>query len=266
MRKNFRKYRRFKKRKSVLKSRLFWNFILIFILAISVFYFSFLSEIFKIKEIKISAPENIPQNEIQALLEKELKTPFFYFFHKNTFLLVSSERIEKGIQERYPEIKQANLKKKFPRTLILEIKTRVAAGIWCFNESNCFLIDKDGTMFRGPTSKQDLGGDLAVIFSENKGVKNLGEQVISREKINRLLEIDNKLEKDLEIAVEKFTLIGENRLDVKTVKGWEIYFDLSSDINLDLTKLQLLLEKEISPEARENLRYIDLRFSKVYYK
>lgn len=264
MKRKFRKYRRFKrfkKRKSLLKSRFFWSFVLILASIILVFYFFFLSEIFKIREINISAPGDISREEIQALLERELKNPFFRFFHKDTFFLVNSQKIEDRILKEYPGIKEANLKKKFPKTLILEVKIREAAGIWCFNEHNCFLIDSDGVIFQGLTSE-----DLMVIFSKDDESKNLGEEVIPKEKINQILRIHNELEENLEIAVEKFTLSEGERLDVKTIEDWEIYFDLTSDINLALTKLGLLFEKEISPEDRENLEYIDLRFSKVYYK
>ena len=264
MRRKFRKYRRFKrfkKRKSLLKSRFFWIFILILASAILVFYFFFLSEIFRIKEIDISAPEDISQEEIQALLEQELEVPFFYFFRKDTFFLVNSQKIEDRILREYPEIKEVILKKKFPKSLTIEVKKRIATGIWCFEEDNCFLIDDNGIIFQGSTSE-----DLVKIFSRGGEVKNLGEQAISREKINRLLGIHNELEKNLGIDVEKFILGGEETLDIKTIEGWEIYFDLAGDINLTLTKLNLLLEEEISPEDRENLQYIDLRFSKVYYK
>lgn len=269
MRRKFRKYRRFKKfkkRKSILKSRFFWIFILTLALIISVFYFFFLSEIFRIKEIRISASEDISQEEIQALLEKELKTPFFYFFHKDTFFLVNSSKIEDKILRDYPEIKEVDLKKEFPRSLVLEIKKRETAGIWCFSEDNCFSIDERGIIFRELTLENGKREDLMVIFLKDGEIKNLGEEVIPKEKMNQLLGIHDELEGNLQIAVEKFTLSGIERLDVKIIEGWEIYFDLSEDINLALTKLQLLLEKEISSAARGNLQYIDLRFSKVYYK
>ncbi len=264
MRRKFRKYRRFKrfkKRKSLLKSRFFWIFILILASAILVFYLFFLSEIFRIKEIDISAPEDISKEEIQVLLQKELETSFFIFFRKNTFFLVNSQKIEDRILKEYPEIKEVILKKKFPKSLTLEVKKRIAVGIWCFEEDNCFLIDDNGIIFRGSTSK-----DLVKIFSRGGEVKNLGEEIIPKEKMNQLLGIHDELEENLGIDVEKFILRGSDNLDVKTIEGWEIYFDLAGDINLILTKLSLLLEKEISSEDRENLQYIDLRFSKVYYK
>lgn len=268
MKRKFRKYRRFKrfkKRKSILKSRFFWSFVLILALIILVFYFFFLSKIFRIKEINISAPDDISQKEIQALLEEELETPFFYFFHKNTFFLVNSQKIEDRILKEYPEIKEVTLEKKFPKSLNLEIKKREAAGIWCFSEDNCFLIDKEGIIFQG-IFRELVSEGLVKIFSEDEKVKNLGGKVIAEEKINQLLEIHHELEENLRIGVERFTLSEGERLDVKTIEEWEIYFDLAGDINLALTKLGLLLEKEIPPEDRENLQYIDFRFSKVYYK
>lgn len=51
------------------------------------------------------------------------------------------------------------------------------------------------------------------------------------------------------------------RIDVKTDKNWKIYFDLNetSDINLQLTKLNLLLGGGMTDTEKSNLRYIDLR-------
>ncbi len=269
MKRKFKKYRRFKKRKSILKNRFFWDFILISALIILVFYFFFLSGMFKIQKIEILAPENIPKNELQDILEQELKTSFLYFFQKDSFFLVNDKEVEDKILKEYPDIKEVNLKKKFPKTLILEIKEREEAAIWCINDNSCFSIDKEGVILGDSTpkiSKIEGRENLMVIFLENGEIRKSGETVISEDELNQLFLIENELGKKLEIGLEKFTLVSEERLNVKTIDGWKIYFDLTGDINLDLTKLRLLLEKEIPPEDRENLQYIDLRFSKVYYK
>jgi len=265
----YRPKRKFKKRKSIFKSRLFWDFVLFSILIFLIFYFFFLSEIFKIKEIKVSSSETSFKKEIETLLEKELGHNFF---------LVNSQEIENEILEKYPEIKSTHLKKKFPDSLILEIEERKPVGFFCSEKEseeekeNCFLIDNEGIIFKnvvfGGQISEDNQKDLMMIFSalgELEG-KNLGKEVISKEKIDKLLKINSELEKSLKINVEEFVLKGEGRLDIKTAEGWEIYFDLSGDVNFALTKLGLLLAKEIPPEKRGELSYIDLRFSKVYYK
>ena len=253
--KRYKPKRRFKKKKSIFKNRIFRNFILISVLICLSYYFLFFSEIFKIKEIKISASEIVLKKEIGNFLRKELG---------NNFFLVNSQNLENEILNRYPKLKKANLEKEFPASLILIIEKRKPVGILCFKEeSNCFLIDKQGVIFESSTSK--YSEDLVVIFLE-KETKNLGEEVISQENLNQILKIQRNLEKNLQIDIEKFILKEDKRLDVKIEEGWEIYFDLSNNIDFVLTKLRLLLEKEIPPVKRENLEYIDLRFSKVYYK
>ncbi|MCD6528504.1 FtsQ-type POTRA domain-containing protein, partial [bacterium] len=214
-------------------------------------------------------PRDIPYYELKNLLEKELEKDFLYFFKRNTFFLINPKKIEQKILKEYPEIKKANLKKKLPRTLILEIQLRKAAGVWCFSEDNCFLIDEKGIIYGEHfpvTLKKREKEDLITIFKITKEIKKPGENVISPEKMSQLLKIQNKLKNNLQIEIEKFTLKKSERLDVKTTEGWQVYFDLSGDINLALVKLNLILEKEIPPEERKNLQYIDLRFSKVYYK
>jgi len=262
----YRPKRRFKKRKSIFKNRLFWDFVLFSILIFLIFYLFFLSEIFKIKEIKVSSSEIYLKKEIETLLERELAHNFF---------LVNSKEIENEILEKYPEIKNAYLKKKFPDSLVLEIEKRRLIGIFCSGikseeeKENCFLIDDEGIIFGdvifGGQISEDEQKDLIIIFSENED-KNLGEEAVSKDKIDKLLKINSELEKNFEIKVEEFVLKEDKRLDIKTAEGWEIYFDLSSDVNFALTKLGLLLEKEIPLEKRGDLSYIDLRFSKVYYK
>jgi len=257
------KLRRARKRKSILKNRLFWDFILFLVLGLNVFYFLFLSEIFKVKEIKIAGPSNIPYFELKKIINKNLEKKFLYFFSSFSLFLVNTQEIEKEILRNYPEIKIASLEKKFPKTLLLEIKKREAVGLLCFAPDTCFLLDNQGVIFktvRGPTSDK-----LVKIFYEKKETGRIGESAIPEDTLDKIRQINENLEKKLDTETEKF-ILKDNRLDVKTTEGWEIYFDLSGDINLALTKLRLLLEKEISSEERKNLEYIDLRFSRVYYK
>ncbi len=255
--------RRARKRKSILRIRFFWDFILFLVLGLSVFHFLFLSEIFKVKEIKIAGPSNIPYFELKKIINKNLEKKFLHFFLADSLFLVNTQEIEKEILRNYPEIKTASLKKKFPKTLLLEIKKREAVGLVCFFPDTCFLADNQGIIFK--TVRDPVSDKLVKIFYEKKEIGKIGENVIPEDTLNKIWQINNSLEEKLDTKIEKF-ILKDNRLDVKTAEGWEIYFDLSGDINLALAKLRLLLEKEISPEERKNLEYIDLRFSRVYYK
>ena len=78
----------------------------------------------------------------------------------------------------------------------------------------------------------------------------------------KVLEINSQLEKD--IKIKEALLISENRLNIKTLEGWEIYFNPKKDLNWQIEEIKILLEQKISPENRENLEYVDLRFEKIY--
>jgi len=81
-----------------------------------------------------------------------------------------------------------------------------------------------------------------------------------------ILQIQGNLKDNFQINVKEAAISLPERLNIKTSENWQIYFNLESDINLQITKLNLPLKEEISPEKRENLEYIDVRFSRAYYK
>ncbi len=53
-------------------------------------------------------------------------------------------------------------------------------------------------------------------------------------------------------------------MNVNTADGWEVYFNPKGDLNWQITELAAILENRIPLEKRKNLKYIDLRFNKVY--
>jgi len=58
-------------------------------------------------------------------------------------------------------------------------------------------------------------------------------------------------------------MVSQDRINVQTEQGWKIYFNPQEDISWQITKLSSVLEKEIPPEDRENLEYIELRFGNL---
>ena len=240
-----------KKKKPILKTRLFWDFVLCVILIASISYFLFFSQIFKIEQIKINSSQEFLQKELQLLLKQKQGSNFF---------LLSAKNIKQEILEQYPEIESVIVRKIFPKGLILEIKKRKPVGVFCFSqedqkdieEKNCSLIDKNSALFNGLASES-----LPLILGQTKP---------SKEIISEILKIQKQLQDKFKINTEEFILSDNQRLDVKTSENWEVYFDLTTDISLSLVQLNLLLEKEISLEQRKNLKYIDLRFSRAYYK
>lgn len=269
----YKKRKKFKKKKSIFKNRLFRYLILSFVFLGLLSYLLFFSELLKIKRIEILSKlplDNEFYKEQEIILKKDIGNFLITKLAENIFLL-KSEGIKEKLLEEHPELKTLKVRKSLTGKLILEVEQRKAVGIFCFQrEDECFLIDDYGIIFQDfgslKTETINLFAEVIRIFSEEERDKDLGEKVLAEEKLTQFLRIKDDLEKNLEIETAKFILAGQQRTDIETAEGWQIYLDMTGDMKLSLTKLKLLLEKEISAEQRKNLQYIDLRFSKVYYK
>jgi hypothetical protein len=122
-------------------------------------------------------------------------------------------------------------------------------------EEDCFSLDKEGVVFE----INDHPGPLirTVIFN---GEIELGDKVIGKEELNQLLEVNSRLERDLDIAVKELLISSSEKLTVLTQEGWEIYLNFREGTEWQLTKLKVLLDEKIPPEKRKDLEWIELRF------
>jgi len=263
----YRKPHRIRRKRSPLRSRFFWITLLIIIFLGIAFYFAIFSKVFQIKEIIITGNKKIQAQDLENLIREKINQRLLFFSTKSIFL-INSEKIVNSILEKFPQAEETALKRKLPATLIFEIQERTPVAIWCqarlsFPSENfggqgekCFFVDKFGIIFEtGPENY-----DLVIKFQDETKDGYLGEQIVKEEQIRSILEIQERLKTNLKIITKEFIIQNANRINVKTIEGWEIYFDLREDIDWQLTKLRLVLEKEIPAEKREKLEYIDLRF------
>jgi len=228
---------------------------------------------FQVKEIRISGNQKIAVANIENIINEEIGKKLI-FFKTDSIFLVSLEKISKQLLEKYPLLAQVNLKKELPNILIIEAKERTPAGVWCRissqfasqkpgeQDNKCFSIDETGVAFEETTPTEGL-----VIKSQvAPNSVTLGQKVIEESLLKSILEIQQKLSSDLKIWITEFDILSNERLNVKTLQGWEIYFNPKGNINWQVVELGLVLEKEIPIEKVPSLEYIDLRFTKVYYK
>jgi len=283
MKRNFRKPYRLKKKKSPFRNRFFWFAILVLIIFGGIFYLICFSSIFQIKDIKISGNQKIQTQDIENLIKEKISKKLLFFPQKSIFLIKPNE-ILSSISEKFFQADSINLKRKFPSILIVEVKEREPIGIWCQalpsfpsenleeQEENCFYIDKEGIIFEEnpPKIEEDKSSSFPfatareaefVIKSEKRDSQAfLGEKIIEKELLESIFEIQRKLKEGLEIDVEEIIVLEKEKINAKTLEGWDICFNPGGDIDWQLTKLSLVLEKEIPSERRKDLEYIELRF------
>jgi cell division protein FtsQ len=240
--------------------------ILILIFCGGIFYLICFASIFQIKEIKISGNEKIPSENISSLVEEKTIKKFLFLESRSIFL-ANFKEMKKNILEKFPQIWQVSLKRGFPNTIFIQIEERKPVAIFCQDENN-FLIDKEGIIFEKLNNIENpVNIGYPTVRLQNltlKGNLNLGEKAIEKELLSKILEINSKLNENLKIQIVEASIVSEERLNVKTSEGWEVYFNLKEDLNWQLTKLSLVLKERIPPEKRGNLKYIDLRFGKIY--
>lgn len=257
----FRKPYRIKRKKSILRNRFFWLGILVLVIVGAFFYFLFFSETFQIKRIIITGEEKVSKEGLKLLIEKKLENEILFFKTKSIFLINSNE-IKNDILDNFPQIAEVEVSRGLPDALNIVAIERSGLAVWCQGD-RCFLVDNGGVIFEESSPETDLP---KILDRQDIDSFNLGEKVIEENILASIFDIKKQLKGNLKINIEEFIIPNLGRLNVKITEGWEVYFNLKEDIGWQLTKLNLVLEEEIPPEKRGDLEYIDLRFTRVFYK
>lgn len=254
---------RIKPRKSIFKKLWFWILILLLIIIFSAFYFTLFYSGIQVKNVFISGNENINTQELQDMILNNANTGLLRFWNlqiiSKSILLVDTGKLDKEILQKYPAIEKVSINKNFPQTLSLVITERKPIGIFCEDADNCFLLDRNGIAYEPASSASP--NFTVVRQAINSRQVFTGEEVISQSIINTISEIQKDLKDNFNIDLKEALVASPVRLNAETNENWQIYFDLSagSDVNLQLTELNLLLNGGISATSRKNLKYIDLR-------
>ncbi len=252
MKKRYRKPFRYKKKKSVLKSRIFWLALLAIIFLGAVLYFLFFSTFFKIKDISISGNEEIASQDVEQTIKNEM-----FAESGNNILLFSPAKMKNVLLAAFPKISGLSLKRVLPAALQVEIKERKPVAVFC-KSSDCFFVDRDGVAFEVPYATTTIP---QIIDQRDESPIALSQTVLDKDHLFSITsEIFPGLKDDVAIAVKEFILYPEDKLVAETLGGWEIYFSLGNDISWQLTKLKAVLDEKIPQNKRKDLEYIDVQF------
>jgi cell division protein FtsQ len=270
---SYRKPYKAKKRKSILKNSFFWLGILILVVFSGGFYLACFHSFFQIKVIEISGKEKVSTESLENLLNGKINQKFLFFSSQSIFLVNFAE-IEKEILKDFPQVSETELKRKLPHTLLLQIEERKPVAVFLQGDK-MFFVDKKGIIFE-PLDPNTAKQDFTTLKKETDGEIDLGKKIIEEEQLAKILEVESKLKNQFKIlseeekssssvftdtlGIEEIIVVSDIRFDVKTSEGFKIYFNFKESLDWQLTKLRAVLEKEVPPEKRKDLEYIDVRF------
>ncbi len=260
----YRKSHKFKKRKPIYYNCFFWLVILIMLVLFSIFYFFFFSDFFWVKEINMAGFEEVEEEKIILLIENNLEKDFLFFPSQSIFL-VNLRKIKNNILADFPHISKLEISRSLPDGLHISAEKRQALAI-LDKKNNYFILDKEGIVFQ--LVEDDFSArknQLIIIVDKRDNFEfSLGDKVIKKEELSQLLTINQEIINNLNIPIKESIIFSENvlieKVTILTEQGWQIYFDLKTDIAWQTEKLKTLLEERINPEDRENLEYIEVRF------
>lgn len=256
----FRKPHKIKRKKPILKNRFFWLAILVLIVLGSAFYFFIFSSFFQLKEVKIIGCQMVSKERLRNLIWQTAEKKILFFSTKSIFL-INLGYLDKYILQEFPQVCEVNFKRNFPGGLQVKVKEKLPIGIWCSRTEECFLIDKEGIIFNSVSDKESA--NLLIKTSKPKQKVNLGAQVINQDDLTVITKIQRQL-KEKGVTVKEFVPVSETQLQVRTEEGWWIYFNPKGNIGWQITELNLVLQRQIPPQKRKALKYIDLRFDRVF--
>lgn len=250
-------------KKSIFTRLWFWLVILFFIIILSGLYTVIFYSGLQIKDIIISGNERVSAQELRDFVYENSNTGLIKFWKINinsrSILLVDTNKLDKEILKKFPLIEKLQIDKSYPQTLVLGVTERKPLGIFCSADNQCSLVDQNGIAYE-PVFVIPENATVIRQALNNSQVFT-GEEVVAQNMIDAIYKIQKSLKDNFQIDLKEALVTSPIRLNVKTGENWQIYFDLDndSDINSQLTKLNLLLSGEISQDSRQSLRYIDLR-------
>src|SRR4030042_4606564 len=125
----FRKPRRFKRKKSILRNRFFWLGILTTLIIGAIFYFLFFLETFQVKQTIITGENKVSKENIKLLTEKKLENRLLFFKTKSIFLINTTE-IKSDILDSFPQIAEVIARREIPDTIDINVTERSGLAVW----------------------------------------------------------------------------------------------------------------------------------------
>ncbi|MFH0856398.1 MAG: hypothetical protein V1860_00685 [bacterium] len=230
------------------------------------FYLLFYSPYFKIGRISINDLEYIDKEKVIDIINDGMDGRKFLIFNKNNYFFFDVDLLAEDIKKNFltdgaeVEIMDIN-------NLNIVINEKPSSITWITGDKYYYL-DMDGNVKREVAPSEAERNYHIIYDGDNKEIENsqIHPKVIDKKYIEDALRIINEIETDTAFTIISFKYFGgvKQELYGKTNKGFEIYFNLSGDIDNQLNSLYVLLKEEVN-EANMPKDYIDLRFEKKVY-
>ncbi|QGT99139.1 Cell division protein FtsQ [Candidatus Syntrophocurvum alkaliphilum] len=230
--------------------RLVFSFsIMFFIVLVSVYLFLH-SSFFKVDKIYVSGDETVPPEEVISLSSLEKGINIFR---------VNKELTSRSV-EIHPMIKKANINRRIPRSIEIDIHERKVWAVVPAN-GNLLFIDNEGVLLDRASSAK-INNYLIITMDKVPERITLG-QVVNKDVVRMISPLIEQLSSDEKRHISQFHYHNkEDSLTIFTLNGTEIRFGDKERFEEKVKFFNniLLFEQQLNEEGRDVLKYVDLRF------
>ncbi len=226
-------------------------------------YLVFIPNLFFVKHLEISGASPGSLSDIEQITNSYLnkKTPWP---QKNLLLLSKSKLADYLIKNDQKILSIDSINKNFPNSLVINISPRIDKFVVTASGSPEFYsISNDGiiTGVLTPSASGTLPSGLISVKLTGGEDLYPGKNALSKDRVNFFIQLQNRLPAIAKSPVDYFELIDfqSQNLSVYTKSGFRLLFDLNSDLNKTLSRLQLLFSQYSDADIK-NLSYVDMRF------
>ncbi len=219
--------------------------------------------------IQVRGTNQISSAQVETTVRENLSGRWFGILPKSNFLLLRPTGLAENLSARFPLARDVQVTRVFPHGLEIDIREREKIILWC-SGGPCYLVTEKG---KATEAKQAVTEEnqkfVRTITDTSAQTVRMNQTIFSFDLPGFLTELEPLFEEqlDMQIGTEyEATSRFAGELRVKTSEGFRVY--LSTDImpSKAVSALRLLFEKELPPEKRKELEYVDARTeNRLYY-
>lgn len=231
-------------------SRRFFRASIFLLLTMICVYFFLHSSFFQVDTITVTGNSAVPKQDIIEMSGIE----------KGINLFAANENLVSRAVELHPMVKQAQLVRRLPRTLEIQVSERTMWAVMPAADE-FLIVDEEGVCIN--KSLKFPSAELPVITIDPVPQRVIPGQAVESQGITLIRKVWEGLSEQERGKISDFHYaVSSQELIVYTVEGTEIRFGKDERLDEKLSAISQVfrLEQDFSESGREALIYVDIRY------
>jgi hypothetical protein len=220
--------------------------------------------------LQIPPTKNLDAQDIQELFTAQTKSASLIFLDQSNLLLFNSNQFRQTLLDRY-QFHQLAVKKNFrSRQIELVFQEKDYDLVWEEGETYYYINYAGDIIVSRPKNSTSTLGNLLSLLNTGEPKKHERRIDLEEKYLRAAATLNDALQNQARGLSSRRLAIGSeyNTLQVLMLNGPIIYFDINSDLQTQLAKLEALRKSELADGQKFNQqKYIDLRYGKsIFYQ